>query len=280
MHRGVRIYWEEHGSGPVILLVMGLSFTLDMWFRIAPQLASHHRVILFDNRGVGRSDVPRGPYTIATMAEDSMCVLDAAEVRQPVHLMGASMGGMIAQEAALRHPKSFCSLVLACTACGPFYRAAWPDFERSPGLRRWLMLRGELREQSLVRFLYAESTPQKHIEEDIQVRLKRPPQMRGVLNQLAGILMWSSYARLPQIRIPTLILHGEEDHVLPPENGRIIARRIPGAEYVELPQAGHILGTDQPEACIVEVSRFLSRVESDAAEQPSPAGLEPAESRA
>ena len=92
--------------------------------------------------------------------------------------------------------------------------------------------------------------------------------------------MWSSYARLPQIRIPTLILHGEEDHVLPPENGRIIARRIPGAEYVELPQAGHILGTDQPEACIVELSRFLSRVESDAAERPSPAGLEPAESRA
>ena len=97
-HNGVRIYWEAHGTGEPIVLVMGLSFTLDMWYRLAPELATTHRVILFDNRGVGRSDIPSGTYTIGVMAEDTIAVMDAAEVADPAVLVGASMGGMIAQE--------------------------------------------------------------------------------------------------------------------------------------------------------------------------------------
>ena len=119
-----------------------------------------------------------------------------------------------------------------------------------------------MRERSLVPLLYAESTPEERITEDIQLRLTRPPVLRGVLSQFAGILMWSSYGRLPQIRIPTLVIHGDEDHVLPIANGRIIAARIPGAEFVQIDRAGHILATDQPGACLREVNRFLSRVES------------------
>lgn len=261
VNRGVRIYWEEQGSGTPILLIMGLSFTMDMWFRVVPALAAKHRVILFDNRGVGRSDVPLGPYTIPLLAEDAMAVLKAANVEEPVHLVGASMGGMISQEVALRYPASIRSLVLACTACGPLHRLALPNFRRSPGPREWL-LRGELRERSLVRLLYAEGTPEQRITEDIQLRLTRPPLLRGVLSQFAGILVWSSYSRLPQIRIPTLVVHGDEDHVLPIANGRIIAQRIPGAEFVQINHAGHILATDQPEICLREVDRFFRQVES------------------
>jgi len=262
VNRGVRIYWEEWGSGPPVLLVMGLSFNLDMWFRVIPGLACNHRVIAFDNRGVGRSDVPRGPYTIPTMAEDAMSVLRAAQVNEPVHVVGASMGGMISQELVLRHPNAFRSLALACTACGPVHRLAWPNFRRSPTLREWLLLRGEVRERSLVRLLYADTTPEERIQEDIQMRLVRPPNLTGVLNQFAGVLVWSAYGRLPQIRIPTLVVHGEQDHVLPAVNGRVIAERIPGAEFVLIKNAGHILGTDQPEACMRELGRFLGRVES------------------
>jgi 3-oxoadipate enol-lactonase len=261
-NQGVRIYWQEWGAGPPVLLIMGLSFDLDMWFRVVPWLLKKHRVIAFDNRGVGRSDTPRGPYTIRNMAEDAMSVLRDAQVNEPAHVIGASMGGMIAQELVLNYPEAFRSLVLACTACGPLHRLAWPNFRRSPSVREWLVLRGEAREQSLVRLLYADTTPRAQIDEDIRMRLVRPPGLKGVLSQFAAILVWSSYGRLPQVRIPTLVVHGEDDHVLPVANGRVIARRIPGAEFVMIKHAGHMLATDQPEACMRELTRFLERVES------------------
>lgn len=257
---GIRIYWEEHGHGEPFLLVMGLSFTLDMWYRITPLLARKHRVIVFDNRGVGRSDIPPGPYSIGAMAEDAMAVLDAAEVRQPALLLGASMGGMIAQEMALRYPDRFRALLLACTACDPLYRAAWPNWQRSPGFWHWLRLKGEARERALVRLLYSDTTPMERIEEDIRVRATRQPPVRVVLNQLAGILAWSAYRRLPNLRIPTLVAHGEHDHILPPSNGRLIARRIPDAEFVLLPDAGHMIITDQPEYSVKLLEEFLEQL--------------------
>ena len=130
---GVRLYWEDHGQGPPLLMIMGLSFTLEMWSRVVPEFARDHRVIVFDNRGVGRSDVPRGRYSIGTMSEDALAVLAAAEVHEPAFVLGASMGGMIAQELALRSPDRVRALILGCTACGPLLRAAWPNLKRSPG---------------------------------------------------------------------------------------------------------------------------------------------------
>jgi 3-oxoadipate enol-lactonase len=241
---------------------MGLSFTLDMWYRIIPPLAESHRVIAFDNRGVGRSDIPPGPYSIGAMAEDAMAVLDAAEVREPAVLLGASMGGMIAQEMALRYPARFRALMLGCTACGPFYRWTWPHLQHSPGFWNWLRLRGEARERAMVRLLYSETTPLDRIEEDIRVRATRQPPVHAVLSQLAGILSWSAYRRLPNLRLPTLIVHGEQDHILPPANGRMVAHRIPASEFVLIANAGHILITDQPELAIETVQRFLKRLDA------------------
>ena len=98
---GARIYWEERGSGEPLLMIMGLGYTLEMWGRVVPQLAEHYRVIVFDNRGVGRSDVPAGPYSIAGMAADAEAVMRAAGVER-AHVLGVSMGGMIAQEFTLQ----------------------------------------------------------------------------------------------------------------------------------------------------------------------------------
>jgi pimeloyl-ACP methyl ester carboxylesterase len=257
---GIRLYWESHGSGEPFLLVMGLSFTLDMWYRIAPRLSRKYRIIIFDNRGVGRSDIPPGRYSIGAMAEDAMAVLDAADVRQPALLLGASMGGMIAQEMALRYPDHFRALMLGCTTCDPLYRGAWPKWQRSPGFWHWLRLKGEARERALIRLLYSDTTPLEKIEEDIRVRATRQPPVRVVLNQLAGILAWSSYRRLPHLRIPTLVAHGEHDHILPPTNGRLVAERIPGSEFVLLPNAGHMIITDQPETAVEILERFLDRL--------------------
>lgn len=267
LNRGVRIYWEEHGSGEPVVLVMGLSFTLEMWFRVTPVLARSYRVILFDNRGVGRSDAPRGPYRIPAMAEDSFAVMEAAGVNEPAFLVGASMGGMIAQEMALRSPERFRGLVLGCTACGGVLHGAWPDVRYMPGLWGWLTKRGEERENMLTPLLYSASTPRERIEEDVRVRATRQPPIASVLNQFAGVMLWQSLNRLPQLNLPTLVVHGEEDRVLPIENGRMVAARIPDAEFVAIPRAGHILITDQPEVSLEAMERFLS--ETAAAARPA-----------
>src|SRR5579863_1621527 len=112
-HEGAGIYWTEHGSGPPVLLIMGLSFTHEMWYRTLPGLGGY-RTILFDNRGMGRSSVPSGPYRIQQMARDAAAVLTAAGV-ESAHVVGASMGGMIAQELALLAPRRVRTLLLACT---------------------------------------------------------------------------------------------------------------------------------------------------------------------
>ncbi len=249
---GADIYWEEHGSGPPVLLIMGLSFTLEMWFRILPALVSRHRVILYDNRGMGRSSVPSGPYTIPVMARDATAVLRAAGVPS-AHVIGASMGGMVAQELALHNPEAVRSLILGCTShSGLFGR--WPDFRCMPRTMAHTRLE---RERSMVKLLYADSTPRDRIDEDINLRVSCNWCQKGFWNQFAGILLWTAYPRLPRLRTATLIVHGEQDRMVPIENGRVLASRIAGAQFVPIAGAGHVMTTDQPERCSEVMTRFL-----------------------
>src|SRR6476660_2900786 len=117
LRNGTNLFWTESGAGDPILLIMGLGATHEWWNRVVPVLAERYRTILFDNRGVGRSDVPAGPYSIPEMAADAVAVMDAAGVGA-AHIFGASMDGMIAQEFALAYPERVRSLILGCTNCG------------------------------------------------------------------------------------------------------------------------------------------------------------------
>src|SRR5712691_9994017 len=169
---GAKIYWEEHGSGDPLLLIMGLGASLEAWDRIAPTLATRYRTILFDNRGVGRSDVPSGPYSLEMMADDAAAVLDAAGV-EAAHVFGASMGGMIAQELALRHRARVRRLILGCTSCGGREGVrAEPEVIAALGAR--MTLPGMPREQAMwamAPYIYDPSTPRERIEEDFKARL-------------------------------------------------------------------------------------------------------------
>lgn len=256
---GIRLYWEEHGSGSPVLLIMGLSFTHEMWFRVLPHLTqARFRAILFDNRGMGRSDCPRSPYSIRQMASDAVAVMDAAGVTS-AHVIGASMGGMIALELALRYPERVRSLVLGCTPYSGLF-GKWPHLRYCWPFVRWNSSDREQRERELRPLLYAEATPLERVEEDLAIRCKCTWNSRGFLGQFAAILRWNSYRRLPHIRVPTLVLHGAEDHLVPPENGQVIASRIPGARFHLLTNAGHILITDQPEASVQQLLDFLREV--------------------
>jgi 3-oxoadipate enol-lactonase len=259
-NHAVNIYWDEQGAGAPVLLIMGLGYPSCMWHRTRPGLAIRYRTVALDNRGVGQSDVPPGPYQMALMASDAAAVLDAAGVKR-AHIFGVSMGGMIAQEFALQYPDRVYSLVLGCTAPGG------PNAVKAePEARDLLMARGKMTPdqamEASVPYIYAPTTPRARIEEDFAVRRKRFTSLQGYMAQLQGIISWEAYSRLSTIRVPTLVIHGESDRLVPPANGRLIAEGIPGARLVVLPQASHIFTTDQPDAALDAILDFLSEQSS------------------
>jgi len=267
-NQGTKIYWDDQGQGTPVLLIMGFSYPSDMWYRTRPELSKYYRTIAFDNRGVGRSDVPKGPYPIKLMASDAAAVLDAAEVEK-AHIFGISMGGMIAQEFALQYPARVRSLILACTSPGGLH-AVQPKANVLLALVKRASMTPEEARKAFIPILYDVATPPGRIEEDMAVVRKWIPAPAAYSAQMQGIMMWSSYRRLPQITAPTLVIHGDSDRLVPPRNGEIIAARIPGAKHVVIPHAGHIIGTDQPEAARFALAEFLGSVD-----QTQPSGTEP-----
>jgi 3-oxoadipate enol-lactonase len=252
---GVKIYWEETGEGQPILLVMGLGWTSCMWHRTRDLLEAKYRVITFDNRGVGRSEVPPGPYAIATMAADAAAVLDAAGVNS-AHLYGISMGGMIAQEFTLQYPARVKSLILGCTAAG-----GPAALQPAPEVLQVLMRRGMTPEEALEAidpFIYDPGTPREWLGQDRKLRLEWYPTADGYISQLQGIMAWEAYSRLSQIAVPTLVIHGESDQLIPPGNAKLLADRIPNAKLVMIPHASHIFPTDQPKIADQALLGFLS----------------------
>ncbi len=253
-----KIYWEEHGSGEPLLLIMGLGATHDLWHRVVPWVAPHFRTILLDNRGAGQSDQPAGPFSIAAMAEDALAVLDAAGVKI-ARVFGASMGGMIAQELALAHPERVRSLILGCTACGG-KQAVLADREVGAALAARATLPPAESIRLTIPYIYDASTSRDLVEEDVALRIRTAMTNEAFASQYQAIRSWAgTYDRLAQLTMPVLVIHGETDRLVPPENGRIIASAIPPAELVMLPQASHIFFTDQPEASKRAILPFLER---------------------
>ena len=254
-NQGAKIYWDEQGQGAPILLIMGLGYASAMWHRIRPGLARHCRTIAFDNRGVGLSDVPPGPYSIAAMASDAAAVLDAAGINR-AHVFGVSMGGMIAQELALQYPAKTHSLILGCTAAGG------PTAVRAESkVVDVLLARNMTPEQAreaILPYIYDVATPREKIDEDIAVRQRWLPTPAGYMAQLQAVLAFESYSRLDRITAPTLVIHGKSDALVPPANGELIASRIPAARLVLLDHASHLFLTDQTEAAHEAILDFLS----------------------
>lgn len=257
-NEGAKIYWDERGEGEPLLLIMGLGSSSGMWYRLVPELAMRYRTIFFDNRGAGQSEPHDGPYSIATLAGDAAAVMDAAGV-ECAHVFGFSMGGFIAQELALHYPERVQSLILASTACGG------EEVERAaPEVFAALQARGvKTTEEAfwlVAPYNYDPSTVRARLEEDLSVTLRAPIKRRSYMAQLQAILSWAgTHSRLNSLRVPTLVIHGANDVLVPTGNGRILARVIPNADLVILPRAGHRFMTDQPEAAAETILSFLDR---------------------
>jgi 3-oxoadipate enol-lactonase len=251
---GVAIAWEEHGSGAPLLLVMGLGYGRWGWEPIFAPLAERYRLLVFDNRGYGESDVPPGPYTAAEMAGDALAVLDAAGVEH-AHVLGASLGGAVAQELALRHRERVDRLVLAATMSGASNMHPLPPptiqlMAEAPTLDPAIALR---------RFVENALAPEPEpalVERIVELRTAHPPDPVGWAAQAGIWASFDSWEELPDVAVPTLVVQGEGDVVVDPRNAPLIAARIPGAELRLVP-GGHLFFWNRPAAFVSLLREFL-----------------------
>jgi pimeloyl-ACP methyl ester carboxylesterase len=254
---GTTLYWESAGAGEPVLLVMGLGMPATGWWRTIPVLARLFRVIVFDNRGCGRSGRPRGPYALTQLVDDTLAVLAAAG-EESAHVYGISLGGMVAQELALRAPGRVRSLVLGATTAGGSEHEP-PDEEVIGFLARRGSMPPEEGVWASIPYMYGPATLQHaaaRVAEDVEQRLRFSVDRVGYLAQLAAAWQHDTATRLDGISMRTLVLHGNADRIVPIANGRRLAERLPAARFHELDGAGHLYMTDAPDADEI-VLRFL-----------------------
>jgi len=257
----VRLAYEVLGAnGPVVLFVHGLAYSRRGWGRGPSLLADEFRVVLFDNRGVGDSDAPPGPYTVAQMVEDAVAVLDAVGATR-AHVVGVSLGGYIAQELAVTHPERVEKLVLLSTAVAagegavPMPQRGVDGFTRFPQLSRDDGLR-LLVENSLGDHAVRERP--ELVDEVYRYRLDHAPPLEAWQAQFAaGAGFLHSSRPIEEIRAPTLVLHGGADAIVDARNAELLAQRIPDARLETIPDRGHLAMWQEPEWFSERVREFL-----------------------
>jgi pimeloyl-ACP methyl ester carboxylesterase len=243
------VHWHEGGDGPALLLLNGWTASGIMWpGEWLRQLERRFRVIRIDNRGSGWSRNAPAPFTIGDMADDAAAVLRATGVDQAT-VAGLSMGGMIAQELAVRHPDRVSRLVImASRPPSPAHLVA------DQTLLRGILARPAGKPlPDYFRDLWGSFTgpgfanPQL-LDELVEQILTRPTPRNLLLQPTRAIMAWNGPSRLASISAPTVVVHGIDDRLMPVGNGMRLARLIPGARYVELPDTGHILPMEAPDA--------------------------------
>lgn len=245
----VALRWIDGGNplGEPVLHIMGLGGTAQAWARLLPYIERDYRVLTFDHRGTGLSDPVTFPLRMADLVGDAVAVLDAAGVRR-AHVHGVSLGGMVAQELALRHPERVRSLLLGCTTPGGIMVSNEPPWRliAAAGLRPVL---GAERTWPLVSSaLYSRRTREQfpeRIAEDEAMRVADATPAATILAQMLAVARHDARSRLHALAgLPVTVVHGAEDVLIPPRAGRALAERIPGARLVVLDRTGHLLGTD------------------------------------
>lgn len=257
----IELYYEVHGEGVPLVLISGLGYSLWQWHLMVPYLEKHFQVITLDNRGVGQTDKPAGPYTASMLAKDTLGLLDVLGVDKAV-VMGHSMGGFIAQAMVLEYPERVSKLILASTNFGgPRHvpvtaeaMAVLSDVTSDPMTR--------LRNGIIVSTApgFAERQPEL-IQAWLDWRVANPLDLAGYQSQMAiGLGLMAEDAafesKLPNVSAPTLILFGEYDKVVPPANADLLAKQLKGSQTRILPDAGHFFPLEVPEEASQVVIQF------------------------
>jgi len=259
---GVRLHYTESGRGDPVLFVNGLGADLTVWSMQMANLARDHRVVLYDHRGTGLSDRPADGYGMESLADDAAGLLEALSIPS-AHLVGHSMGGLIAQLVALRHPERVRSLVLAATSVRAPRMAhvglhLWPDVLEKVGV------------EAFVDLMIAQNYSHGYVENNYRYvlmlrqllirRMQEVPVDPEVLRRkIRAILALDTEAELRRIAAPALVLAGGQDIVFPPQLVAALHRGLPRSEFAVLEESAHNLMLETPAAFNARVRSFLER---------------------
>lgn len=252
----MRLHVEEHGDGDTLLLHQGLGQGSWAWRYSAPVFAERFRTIVFDTRGTGRSYVPDEPYGVADLAEDAAEILDG----RAAHVAGFSMGGYVALTLALTRPELVRSIVLAGTGAGGPNRVPRPDHVRE-AFDAAMQMPAEQARRATMPYTFSSGWTDanaERYEEILAATLEHPTPRRTIAVHMdACYRFYEEAIEVECIEAPALVIHGTEDLIVPTENGRELARRLPNARYVELEGCGHNLMLQDPETFNRLVLDFL-----------------------
>jgi 3-oxoadipate enol-lactonase len=261
---GLRLHYRRLGAGQPLLLIMGYGTSAALWGEeFLTALARDFDVIAPDNRGTGQSDKPREGYEIATLADDMAGLLDALGL-DSVDVAGVSMGGMIAQELVLRHPQRVRRLVLGCTHPGGTHASP-----ADPSVLALIAPQPGATPREAIAGIYAamttEETRRTHgpfldqITEAMLAHLTPGFVLRAQMQGIAGLDTWE---RLAQVRVPTLVITGDRDVLVPPQNSRVIAERVPGARLAVIPGVAHNFFWEAQAETLALLREFLAEPRS------------------
>ncbi|MGH7934698.1 MAG: alpha/beta fold hydrolase [Candidatus Binataceae bacterium] len=257
----IDINYDTFGQGEPLLLIMGFGMPGAAWAPVLPFLAGF-KCIYFDNRGTGNTDKPEGPYTIPDMAEDASNLLTALGL-ESAKVYGISMGGMIAQELTLRHPKQVSKVVLGCTTPGGpnAVRSSEEVMQKLVAGARMMARDPSAALDIMMPLLFPLDFIKVHPEIKqmmmLGMQMAPPTPPESVDRTVAGIMQFDAYERLPRIKCPVLIVHGDQDILLPPANAELIKSRIAQAEVFIIPGAGHNYAAADPVGIHQRITSWL-----------------------
>lgn len=254
--KDIEIAYSIDGSGEPVVLIGGFTMVKESWELQVAELARRFSVITFDNRGVGESTVPSEPFTIEHMAADTVRLMDTLRI-DSAHIFGVSMGGLIGQILLLDYPDRIKKAALGCTSHGGRH-AVQPQEEvmavlaqaADPNISAEELVRNKVPLILSERFIREEP---EEVEEFVRLALQYSPTPEGAAGQMGALSVFNVKRRLGEIRSPVLVITGSEDRMMPPDNSRLLAEGIPGAELYIVEGAGHSFFFEKPD----EVNRVL-----------------------
>lgn len=254
----INIYYEVHGEGKPLLMIQGLGYSSKFWFKQLPQLSKYFKVIIFDNRDVGRSDEAEEAYTIRDMTEDAVNLLEHIGIEK-AHIAGVSMGGLIAQDLSVNNPDKVKKLILMDThPGGPEYLESTEELWKEIGDVEGLSLKEAYKKG--IEYAVTDDflkNNQETVEKIIQMKLDRPQPVQAFNRQFTAASQFDIRNQLKEIKSSTLVIHGKNDQIVPIKFAQQIAEEIPDAELQIIKKAGHLAFIEKADKVNKSIIEFI-----------------------